>query len=144
MTEVLANMVTASFGFKDINDNSTEIGREQLINAIPKLQVLQPLLVEAYKSNIKDCYEKGLNSHADSAKLQGVAAKSKCRWSKFQWSMVKGLKINLKLAFGSQPTPTHTIHKHTHTHTHTHRERERGREGERVGHSSKSNEKRSN
>ena len=69
MTEVLANMVTASFGFKDINDNSTEIGREQLINAIPKLQVLQPLLVEAYKSSIKDCYEKGLNSHADSAKL---------------------------------------------------------------------------
>ena len=69
MTEVLANMVTASFGFKDINDNSTEIGREQLINAIPKLQVLQPLLIEAYKSSIKDCYEKGLNSHADSAKL---------------------------------------------------------------------------
>ena len=43
--KVLANMVTASFGFKDINDNSTEIGQEQLINAIPKLQVLQPLLI---------------------------------------------------------------------------------------------------
>ena len=67
--EVLANMVIASFGFKDINDNSTEIGREQMINAIPKLQVLQPLLVEAYKSSIKECYEKGLNSHTDSAKL---------------------------------------------------------------------------
>ena len=68
MTEVLANIVTDAFGFKDIHDNSTEIGKEQMINAIPKLQVLQPLLIDAYKSSIKDCYEKGLNSHADSAK----------------------------------------------------------------------------
>ena len=65
MTEVLANIVTDAFGFKDIHDNSTEIGKEQMINAIPKLQVLQPLLVEAYKSTIKDCYDKGLRSHAD-------------------------------------------------------------------------------
>ena len=69
MTEVLANIVTDAFGFKDIHDNSTEIGKEQMINAIPKLQVLQPLLVEAYKSTIKDCYDKGLRSHADAAKL---------------------------------------------------------------------------
>ena len=53
MTEVLANIVTDAFGFKDIHDKSTEIGRENLINAIPKLQVLQPLLVEAYKSTIQ-------------------------------------------------------------------------------------------
>ena len=54
MTEVLANIVTDAFGFKDIHDNATEIGKEQMINAIPKLQVLQPLLVEAYKSTSKD------------------------------------------------------------------------------------------
>ena len=69
MTEVLANIVTDAFGFKDIHDNSTEIGKEQMINAIPKLQVLHPLLVEAYKSTIKDCYDKGLRSHADAAKV---------------------------------------------------------------------------
>ena len=55
MTEVLANIVTDAFGFKDIHDNSTEIGKEQMINAIPKLQVLQPLLIDAYKSSIKAC-----------------------------------------------------------------------------------------
>ena len=69
MTEVLANIVTDAFGFKDIHDKSTEIGRENLINAIPKLQVLQPLLVEAYKSTIKECYDKGLRSHTDAPKL---------------------------------------------------------------------------
>ena len=69
MTEVLANMVTSTFGFKDINDKSTEIGREQLINAIPKLKVLQPLLVEAYKSSVRECYDKGIYNHIDSAKL---------------------------------------------------------------------------
>ena len=69
MTEVLANIVTDAFGFKDIHDKSTEIGRENLINAIPKLQVLQPLLVEAYKSTIKECYDKGLHPHTDAAKL---------------------------------------------------------------------------
>ena len=68
MTEVLANIVTDAFGFKDIHDKSTEIGREDLINAIPKLQVLQPLLVEAYKSTIKECYDKGLRSHTDAPK----------------------------------------------------------------------------
>ena len=54
---------------EEIQLQVASILQEQLINAIPKLQVLQPLLVQAYKSTIKDCYDKGLNSHADAAKL---------------------------------------------------------------------------
>ena len=68
MTE-LVEIVAQTFGFQDINDNKTEIGQAELLNAIPKLHILEPLLIETYKSTIKDCFKSGLTSHKDTAKL---------------------------------------------------------------------------
>ena len=69
MTTTLANFVAKSFGFNDMNDRDTEIMSQHLVNAIPTLKIIQPQLVEAYKSRIQQCYDKGLNTHADAAKL---------------------------------------------------------------------------
>ena len=69
MTIALVNLVTQAFGFKNVNDRETEIMPEHLANAIPTLKIIQPQLVEAYKSRIQQCYDKGLNNHNDAAKL---------------------------------------------------------------------------
>ena len=69
MTIALANLVAKTFGFHDLDDRTTEIVQQHLTDAIPHLNTIQPQLVEAYKSTIKQCYDKGLETHTDAAKL---------------------------------------------------------------------------
>jgi len=69
MTTVLANLVAKTFGFHDLDDKDTEIAKSHLEQAIPVLLLIAPQLIATYKSSIKQCFEQGVNTHTDAAKL---------------------------------------------------------------------------
>ena len=69
MATTLANLVTKQYGFNDLNDNQTEIGKENLQQAIPALKCIESLLIENYKYAVKECFKKGIRDHNDAAKV---------------------------------------------------------------------------
>ena len=69
MATTLANLVTKQYGFNDLNDNQTEIGKENLQQAIPALKCIESLLIENYKYAVKECFKKGISDHNDAAKV---------------------------------------------------------------------------
>ena len=69
MATALANLVTKQYGFNDINDNQTEISKENLQQAIPAINCIQSSLIENYKYAVKECFKKGIHNHSDAAKV---------------------------------------------------------------------------
>jgi hypothetical protein len=69
MTTVLANIVAQSFGFNGLDDKDTEIVKSHLEQAIPTLLVIAPQLIATYKSSIRQCFEQGVKTHTDAAKV---------------------------------------------------------------------------